>query len=315
MRILFLDTVHEHLASHLTRMDHECVDGTQWTRDEVLSRINQFDGAVIRSRIKLDKQLLDTATRLQFIARAGAGMENIDVDHAKILGIRCFNAPEGNRDAVAEHAIGMLLALFNRIVTADREVRNGIWLREENRGVELLGRTVGLIGYGNTGRAFAKRLSGFGVLTYAFDKYQRNFTDTSVVETNMESIFQEAEVVSLHVPLTEETHFMVNDAFLSQFRNPIYLINTSRGPVVETDALVRGLNSGKVLGACLDVFEHEKFNFETLADHALSESMRYLIEAPNVVLTPHIAGWTHESNAKMAHVLAEKIQTAFSAVK
>lgn len=241
-------------------------------------------------------------------------MENIDVEHAKMLGIMCFNAPEGNRDAVAEHAMGMLLTLFNHINTADIEVRNGKWLREANRGVELLGRTVGIIGYGNTGQAFAKRLAGFGVLTYAYDKYRKSFADNVVIETNLESIYQEAEVVSLHVPLTDETHHLVNDGFFEKLNYPIYLINTSRGAVVDTEALVRALENGKVLGACLDVLEFEKFNFEQIENEEIPASLQYLIDSPKVILTPHVAGWTQESNAKIAHVLGEKIQQAFSKV-
>ena len=314
MRILFLDTVHQHLASHLTRMDYECVDGSELSRAEVLKVISDYEGVVIRSRIMLDKELLDAARNLRFIARAGAGMENIDVDYAKMLGVQCFNAPEGNRDAVAEHAIGMLLTLFNRINTADLEVRKGLWLREENRGVELLGRTVGIIGYGNTGQAFAKRLAGFGVLMYAHDKYRKGFSDDLVIETNLESIYQEAEVVSLHVPLTTETHHMINDDFFDKLNAPIYLINTSRGAVVDTEALVRAMESGKVLGACLDVLEYEKFNFEQIENDRVPAAFQYLIDSPKVILTPHVAGWTHESNAKIAHVLAEKIQLAYSTV-
>lgn len=314
MRILFLDTVHDHLASHLTRMDFECVDGSTLSRDEVLECISGYEGIVIRSRIKLDKELLDKATKLEFIARAGAGMENIDVEHAKMLGIRCFNAPEGNRDAVAEHAMGMLLTLFNKINTADVEVRKGLWRREENRGVELLGRTVGIIGYGNTGQAFAKRLAGFGVLMYAYDKFKKDFSDDLVLETNLESILYEGEVISLHVPLTEETHHMVNDEFFDKLKNPIYLINTSRGPVVDTAALVRAIESGKVLGACLDVLEFEKFNFEQIENEEIPESLQYLLDSNKVILTPHVAGWTQESNAKIAHVLADKIQNEFSRV-
>ncbi|MCF8276928.1 MAG: hypothetical protein K9J17_09350 [Flavobacteriales bacterium] len=314
MHILFLDTVHEHLESHLKRMDFECEDGTTWSRAEVLSRIGRYEGIVIRSRIKLDKELLDAARNLRFIARAGAGMENIDVDHAKMLGIQCFNAPEGNRDAVAEHAIGMLLSLFNKINTADLEVRKGLWLREENRGVELLGRTVGIIGYGNTGQAFAKRLAGFGVLTYAYDKFKKGFSSDLVIETNLESIVQEAEIVSLHVPLTKETHHMINDAFFEKLNYPIYLINTSRGQVVDTEALVRAMESGKVLGACLDVLEFEKFNFEQIENEQIPPAFQYLIDSPRVILTPHIAGWTVESNAKISHVLGEKIQQAYSKV-
>lgn len=314
MKVLFIDTVHVHLTSHLTRMDFECEDGSQLSRGEIIERIGRYEGIVIRSRIMIDKNLLNAATNLRFVARAGAGMENIDVEHAKMLGIQCFNAPEGNRDAVAEHAIGMLLCLFNRINICDREVRNGVWLREENRGVELLGRTVGLVGYGNTGQALAKRLAGFGVLTYAYDKYRTAFSDEMVIETNMESIYQEAEVVSLHVPLTKETHHLASDGFFDKFNGPIYLINTSRGPVVDTEALVRAIENGKVLGACLDVLEYEKFNFEKIEASRIPQAMQYLIDSPKVILTPHVAGWTYESNAKMAHVLGEKIQMAFSKV-
>ncbi len=314
MKVLFIDTVHEHLESHLTRMDFECVDGSGFSRNEILGQIHQFEGVIIRSRIKLDKEVLDAATNLRFVARAGAGMENIDVAHAKLLGIKCFNAPEGNRDAVAEHAMGMLLSLFNHINTADIEVRNGLWKREENRGVELLGRTVGIIGYGNTGQALSKRMAGFGVLMYAYDKYRSDYSNDLVIETNLESILSEGEVISLHVPLTEETHHMVNDEFFEKVRNPIYLINTSRGPVVDTDALVRAIESGKVLGACLDVLEFEKFNFEQIENEEIPASLQYLIESDKVILSPHVAGWTQESNAKMAHVLAEKIQLEFSKV-
>jgi D-3-phosphoglycerate dehydrogenase len=262
----------------------------------------------------IDKEFLDTAKNLRFVARAGSGMENIDVEHAKMIGVQCLNAPEGNRDAVAEHAIGMLLGLFNHIHTSDREVRQGTWLREPNRGVELLGRTVGIIGYGNTGQAFAKRLAGFGVLTYVYDKFKKRFADSLVVETNMESIYQEAEVVSLHVPLTDETHHLINDEFFSKLNNPIFLINTSRGKVVDTESLVRAIESGKVLGACLDVYEFEKFNFEQIESDQVPATFKYLIESPKVILTPHVAGWTDESNAKIAHVLGEKIQLAFSMV-
>lgn len=314
MQVLFIDSVHEHLAAHLQRMDYECVDGSDLTRQEIIDTIDRYEGVVIRSRIKFDKEILEAAKNLRFIARAGAGMENIDTEYAKGLGIQCFNAPEGNRDAVGEHAMGMLLTLFNRINLADQEVRKGIWLREENRGEELLGRTVGIVGYGNTGQAFAKRLAGFGVLTYAYDKYKKNFVDSLVIETNMESIYQEAEVVSLHVPLTKETRYLANDEFFAKFNYPIYLINTSRGAVVDTAALVRAIESGKVLGACLDVLEYEKFNFEQIEGDEIPEAFQYLIDSPKVILTPHVAGWTRESNMKIANILAEKIQLAYSKV-
>lgn len=314
MKVLFIDTVHEHLASHLTRMDFICEDGTYLSREDIIGCIADYEGVVIRSRIKLDKEVLNAGINLRFIARAGSGLENIDVDHAKMLGIKCINAPEGNRDAVAEHAMGMLLSLFNHLNRADREVRQGIWKREANRGVELLGRTVGIIGYGNTGRALAKRLGGFGVLMYAYDKYKKGFSDSFVVETNMESIFQEADIVSLHVPLTEDTYHLLDDKFFEQLKNPIYLINTSRGAVVDTEALVWAIESGKVLGACLDVLEYEKFNFEQIENQEIPDTLQYLLNSDKVIFSPHVAGWTLESNAKMAHVLAEKIQLEFSKV-
>lgn len=292
-------------------MGHECIDGHKWPRKQVLEQLPQFDGIVIRSRIKVDREFLDANPDLRFIARAGAGMENIDEEYAKQLGIRCINAPEGNRDAVAEHAMGMLLTLFNRINTADREVRSGVWQREENRGVELLGRTVGIIGYGNTGRAFAKRLSSFGTLVYACDTLKKNYSDEYVIETGMGPIFEEADIVSLHVPLTEDTFHLVNDEFFQRFHNPIYLINTSRGPVVDTAALVRAMESGKVLGACLDVLEYERSSFENLNDDNLPEPLQYLLDSPNVILTPHVAGWTHESHMKLSQVLMEKLLMAF----
>jgi D-3-phosphoglycerate dehydrogenase len=295
-------------------MDFICEDGTYLSREDIIGCIADYEGVVIRSRIKLDKEVLNAGINLRFIARAGSGLENIDVDHAKMLGIKCINAPEGNRDAVAEHAMGMLLSLFNHLNRADREVRQGIWKREANRGVELLGRTVGIIGYGNTGRALAKRLGGFGVLMYAYDKYKKGFSDSFVVETNMESIFQEADIVSLHVPLTEDTYHLLDDKFFEQLKNPIYLINTSRGAVVDTEALVWAIESGKVLGACLDVLEYEKFNFEQIENQEIPDTLQYLLNSDKVIFSPHVAGWTLESNAKMAHVLAEKIQLEFSKV-
>ncbi len=312
MKVLFLDTVHEFLWNHLERMGFDCALDNASSREVILEKIGSYEGVVLRSRIRMDQEMLEAASNLKFIARAGSGMEGIDVDTATHFGVQCFSAPEGNRDAVAEHAVGMMLALFNHIHVADKEVRSGIWKREENRGVELLGRTIGLIGYGNTGYAFAKRLSGFGVLCYAFDKYKSNFGDSYSIAVNMDAIYNEAEVVSVHVPLTEETEHMINDEFFDRLTNPIYLINTSRGKVVDTDALVRAMKNGKVLGACLDVLEYEKASFENLDSEQMPESLQYLLDSDKVVLTPHVAGWTDESNIKLAQVLAEKIRKVFS---
>ena len=312
MRILFLDSVHDYLWNHLERMGWQCEADYDSDRAAILNRISDYEGIVVRSRIKLDAEMLMAAKELKFIARAGSGMEGVDEQTAKSLGIHCFNAPEGNRDAVAEHAIGMLLGLFNRIHIADMEVRKGEWKREANRGTELLGRTIGIIGYGNTGYSFAKRLGGFGVLAYGYDKYKKNFADNYVIEVDLPTILNEAEVVSLHVPLSAETRHMVNDEFFNRLANPIYLINTSRGPVVDTDALVRAMESGKVLGACLDVLEYEKSTFENLDGEEMPTSLQYLLDSDRVVLTPHVAGWTMESNIKLSQVLVEKIRRVFS---
>lgn len=287
----------------------ECADGTHLSKEEILNIINHYEGIEIRSRFAIDKKFLDQCDHLKFIARAGAGMENIDVNVANEKGIVCINAPEGNRDAVGEHAIGMLLMLLNHLKRADTEVRQGIWKREENRGTELHGKTIGIIGFGNMGSAFAEKLKGFGVTMLAYDKYITiNKTDYSYVrQSSLEKIFDETDILSLHVPLTAETKYLVDDHFLEQFRKPIYLINTARGKVVETTALVNQIKSGRVIGACLDVLEYEHLSFEQLAHSDLPESFQYLVNSDKVMLSPHIAGWTNESNEKIASVLAEKI--------
>jgi D-3-phosphoglycerate dehydrogenase len=305
--ILFLDSVHPALKDELKKLGCHCELDDKSSKKEIEKKIGDYDGIVIRSRIKIDAEFIDKAVKLKFIARAGAGMENIDSEYATKKKIKCINAPEGNRDAVGEHAMGMLLSLLNNLNKADREVRKGKWLREENRGTELMFKTVGIIGYGNMGTAFARRLSSFSVMALAYDKYVKNFGDDFIIEANMESIFEEAEVVSLHVPLTPETEYMVDDKFLSKFKNPIYLINTSRGKVVNTDDLVKNIKSGKVLGACLDVLEYESSSLEKLSTKSLPPSLKYLFESDRVILSPHIAGWTFESNQRISLVLAEKI--------
>jgi len=239
-------------------------------------------------------------------------MESIDVNYALQKGIKCFNSPEGNRDAVGEHALGMLLVLMNRIMVADKQIRSGKWEREGNRGVEIKGKTVGIIGYGNTGSAFAQRLSGFGSDVIAYDKYKAGFTDDHITECTLDDIFEYSDILSLHVPLTKETTYMVNDAFIHRFRKPVYLVNTSRGKVVETAALVRALETKKILGAALDVLEYEDISFEKMKISEFPEPLKYLIRAENVILTPHIAGWTAESKFKLAKILAEKILAEFS---
>jgi D-3-phosphoglycerate dehydrogenase len=308
-KILFIDTAHQALMQELTRDGYQCEYFPEKDRRALKKIVKNYTGLIIRSKIILDKNFLGHAKKLRFIGRVGAGMENIDVDFAQSIGIKCLNAPEGNRDAVAEQAIGMLLMLFNNLLTADKEVRKGIWLREENRGIELGGKTVGIIGYGNTGGAFARKLSGFGVEVLAYDKYKSGFTDDFVTESSMEALFEKSDILSLHVPLTEETTYLVNDTFIHRFQKSIYLVNTSRGKVLKTADLVKNLQSGKVKGVCLDVLEYEGLSFENLTSGQLPTDFEELVKMPNVILSPHIAGWTHESSYKMAMILVEKIRT------
>ncbi len=307
MNILFIESTHQVLVEMLERSGFTCDYRPEISKAEIKEIISNYEGVITRSKIPFDKNLIDTASKLKFIGRVGAGMENIDVDYAASKSIICFNAPEGNRDAVGEHAVAMILNLFNKLCIANSEVKKGVWHREENRGLELGGKTVGIIGYGNTGSSFAKKISGFGVNILAFDKYKANYSDAVVTESSLKHIFEQADILSLHVPLTDETKYMVNDEFLNNFRKNIYLINTSRGKVVNTNDLSAAMKRGKVLGAALDVLEYEKSSFEKLHLDEMPISLKTLIDSNNVLLSPHVAGWTVESKYKLATVLAGKI--------
>lgn len=307
--VLFIDTAHPYLEEELTRSGYECTAFPGNNRDEMLAILHLYDGVVIRSKFKLDQAALAKAVKLKFIARVGAGMENIDQAYAESKGMLCLNAPEGNRDAVGEHATGMLLALLNHLCRVNLEVRSGIWIREGNRGTEIHGKTVAIIGYGNMGSAFAERLSGFGANVIAYDKYKTDFSELYIKEVRMEEVFREADILSLHVPLTAETNQLVDKAYLERFSKPIYLVNTARGQCVNTADLMDAIDTGKVLGAALDVLEYEKLSFENLDAANLPAPFKRLISSDKVVLSPHIAGWTHESNFKMAKILVEKILT------
>jgi D-3-phosphoglycerate dehydrogenase len=307
MKILFIDSNHPVLQETLEKAGHTCDLQYKWTREEIMDHLHLYDGIIIRSRIKITKEIIDKAVMLKFIARAGAGMENIDTVYAEKKGIHCLHAPEGNRDAVAEHALGMLLSLFNNLCRANKEVRASKWIREGNRGMELMGKTIGIIGYGNMGSAFAERLRGFGVHILAHDKYKKGFGSDLIEEVSLAQLFEEADVISLHTPLTDETHYLINDAFIHQFKKNIYIINTARGKSLNTADLVTNIQSGKVLGACLDVLEYEVTSFENLDAVNLPAAFQYLIQSDKVMLSPHIAGWTKESNEKIARILAEKI--------
>jgi D-3-phosphoglycerate dehydrogenase / 2-oxoglutarate reductase len=309
MKILLLDKNHPLITEQLLAKNFILEEDFSSSYDEVCAKIEKYDGIIIRSRIPLDKNFLEKAKNLKFIARVGAGMENIDIPVAEKLGIQLINSPEGNRDSVAEHVVGMLLILMNRLFIASQEVKKGIWLREENRGDELLGKTVGLIGYGNMGKATAKRLSGFGC-TVIFHDILPDLSDEFATQVSLEELKERAEVVSLHIPLTEQTYYLVDGPFISEMKNNFYFVNTARGKNVETKSLVEALKAGKVKGACLDVLEYEKSSFENLETE--NEDLQYLLESEKVIVTPHIAGWTVQSKEKLAQVIVDKIVAQFA---
>ncbi len=313
-KILFVESVHDILQERLTQAGYTCVHRYDETREQLLAEVSDYFGVVVRSRIAMDKQWLDAATNLKFIARSGSGLENVDLAYAKTRGVEVFSSPEGNATAVGEQAVGMLLMLLNHLDRANRQVRQGIWLREENRGEELASKTVGIIGFGWMGSAFAQRLSGFGCRILAYDKYKTGYAPIGVEEVTLEALYQSADVVSLHLPQTSETMYYANSRFFDSFFHPIILINTARGKNVDTKALVQAMKIGKVRGACLDVLEYEKASLEGLETKAWPEELRYLMESTNTILTPHIAGWTHQSYFKLSEVLATKILNQFGKV-
>lgn len=304
--------MHPILEERLTAQGYTCILAADLTKDECLNLILDADGIVIRSRFTMNSEFLQFAPNLKFIARSGAGMENIDTVYCEKRKIILFNAPEGNRNAVGEHALGMLLSLMNKLHTADREVRTGKWDREGNRGIELDGKTVGIIGFGNNGSAFAKKLRGFDVKLMAYDKYKSDFGDHFVMECTLEAILQNADVISFHVPQNEETIYMANQSFFDAVQKSIFLLNLSRGKIVQTSALVAALKSGKVLGAGLDVLEYEKSSFESFFEQEIPADFSYLLQSDQVILSPHVGGWTNESYFKLSDVLADKIIGHFS---
>ena len=315
MKILLLDSNHPLITEQLLARGFILEEDFASSYDEVLQKINQYDGIIIRSRIPLDKNFLENAQNLKFIARVGAGMENIDLEVAKNLGISLINSPEGNRDAVAEHVLAMLLILMNRLFIASEEVKNGIWKREENRGDELLGKTFGIIGYGNMGKATAKKLSGFGVEVIFYDILP-NLEDEFAKQVSLEELQERADILSLHIPLDASTEYLVDKNFISKMKKNFYLVNTARGKNVKTSALVDALKSGKVKAAALDVLEYEKSSFENLdISTSLStrnkEDLQFLLESNQVIVTPHIAGWTHQSKEKLAQFIVDKIVQQF----
>lgn len=307
MKVLFVDSVHPILAETLAEKGVECVEDYKSSKEEIERKLKGINGIVIRSRFPIDKTFLDAANDLKFIARSGSGLENIDLDYAAKKGVKVFSSPEGNRDAVAEHALGMLLMLFNHLGRANEEVRKGIWDREGNRGIELCGKTVGIIGYGVMGKAFAQRLRGFECEILAYDKYKSGFGDKWVQEVDLPTLQQEADIISFHVPLATDTRYYFNADFTENLAKPIYLINTSRGNVVNTAHLAECLENGLVRGACLDVLEYEKKSFEKLRISEMPQPFQKLLASEKVILSPHVAGWTVESYEKLSRFLADKI--------
>jgi D-3-phosphoglycerate dehydrogenase len=311
MKILHLDTNHPLLIAQLDSYGFTNDEDYTSSKAEIEAKIHKYDGFIIRSRFSIDKEFLNKATALKFIGRVGAGLENIDCDHAKRRGITLIAAPEGNKNAVGEHALGMLLSLFNKLNKADKEIRQGKWLREENRGIELDGKTVALIGYGNMGKSFAKKLRGFDINVLCYD-LKPNISDANCSQTTLEQIQKEADVLSIHTPQTKATTQFINEGFINKFKKNFWLINTARGSAVNSKDLVTALKAGKILGAALDVLEYEKTSFENLfSKNEIPEAFDYLIHSENVLLSPHIAGWTAESNVKLAQTIADKIKVLF----
>jgi len=308
MKILHLDSNHTLLLDQLNDLGFVNDEDYSSSKEEILKKIHVYDGIILRGRFSIDRHFLDKATSLKFIGRVGAGLENIDCEYAEKKGVHLISAPEGNRNAVGEHTLGMLLSLFNKLNKADKEVRNGKWLREENRGIELYGKTIGIIGYGNMGKAFAKKLRGFEVTVLCYD-IKPNLGDENCTQVSLSELQEKVDVLSLHIPETPHTTAMIDASFINQFKNPFWLLNTARGKSVVTHDLVAALKSGKILGAGLDVLEYEKSSFENLfSKDKIPEAFQYLIQSENVLLSPHVAGWTVESKRKLAQTIVDKIK-------
>ena len=309
MKILQLDKNHPLITEQLSAKGFEIDDDFSSSYDDVLKKIDAYDGIIIRSRIPIDRNFIEHGKNLKFIARVGAGMENIDGEFATKSGISLISSPEGNRDSVAEHVVGMLLILMHRLFISSQEVKNGIWKREENRGDELLGKTFGIIGYGNMGKAVAKRLSGFGVKVI-FHDILPSLSDEFATQVSLDTLKNEADILSLHIPITNETHHLIDSQFISEMKKDFYFINTARGKNVKTSDLVEAIRSGKVRGACLDVLEYEKPSFENL--EVENNDSAFLLQSEKVIVTPHIAGWTVQSKEKLAQVIVDKILAGFA---
>ena len=309
MRIVLLDDFSPIINQTLSNWNWQVINGQNWTLEDFKKHASEIEGIIIRSKFPLGREHLIMAKKLKFIARPGSGLENIDLKYCKKNNVEVFRSPEGNRDALAEHTLGMLLCLKNHLNIVDDEVRNDIWERERNRGTELKGKVMAIIGYGHMGKAFAQRLTGFEMEVIAYDKYISGFGNSHVEEVSLEEIFQRADIVSLHTPLSTETIGMMNSSLFEKFKKPIVVINTARGKSLVVEDLIDSLNSKKIIGACLDVLDIESSNFNL--NKATSQSFEKLKKFNNVILSPHIAGWSYESKEKMAQVILEKIRQKF----
>jgi D-3-phosphoglycerate dehydrogenase / 2-oxoglutarate reductase len=310
MKVLVVDKMHDVLVNDFISSGWQVDVDLTSPKEDVENKIANYQGLIIRSRFPVDKRFIDRATRLKFIGRPGAGLENIDTDYCETKSITCFRSPEGNCDALGEHTIGMLLALLNNFRKADREVREGLWNRKQNTGIELGGKTVAIIGFGYMGTAFAQRLKSFNVNLLVYDKYKKGYGNDYVNESSMNEIYESADIVSIHTPLTSETRGFINRDFFNAFKKPIIIINTARGPILKIKDLADSMQSGKVSGACLDVLEYENQAFGFSPDINSAE-WQYLINSDSVIFTPHVAGITFEGEYKMAKELASKILTRF----
>ena len=311
IKILHIDSNHPLLWEQLEQAGFQNEADFTSSKQEIEAKIHNYQGIVIRSRFKIDQSFIDKATNLQFIARVGAGLESIDCEYANEKGIQLIAAPEGNANAVGEHALGMLLSLFNQLNKANNEVKSGQWIREGNRGHELEGKTIGIIGYGNMGKSFAKKMRGFDVTVLCYDILP-NVGDENATQVTLVELQEQADVISLHTPWTPQTDKMINAEFINQFKKPFWFINTARGNSVVTEDLVEALKAGKIQGTGLDVLEYEKGSFETLFEGEKPAVFAYLLQADNVLLTPHIAGWTVESHQKLAQTIVDKIKALYS---